>query len=266
MRLNKRVLLLTLVLAAFMAVNPAFAAEATSSNPLETLGINMGFMISQWINFGVVFLLLTVLLWRPLTNAMDARTAKIKKGVEDAAAAANARRNAEAEAEKILAQATREAQQTVAASQGRGEEVAKQVEAEARKNAEKIMADAKVAATTARDVELAGLRGQVTQIAVAIAQRLIGETLDEKRQKALVSEFLTSVPANAKNLTGSVEVTSAMPLDDAEKDKVKKALGASDVAFKVDPSILGGLVISAGGRVIDGSVRNNLNALSGRLN
>lgn len=265
MRLNKRLVLLTLAIAALMAVNPAFAAEE-DAGPLGALGINGGFLVAQLINFGLVFALLTFLLWKPILNALDSRAAKIKKGLEDAAAAANARRNAEVEAEKILSQAQREAQQNVAASQGRGEEVAKQVEAEARKNADKILADAKVAATTARDAELAGLRGQVTSIAVAIAQRLIGETLDEKRQKALVSDFLSAVPANAKNLSGAVEVTSAMPLEAAEQDKVKKALGASDVTYKVDPTILGGLVVRSGDRVIDGSVRNNLNALSGRLN
>lgn len=265
MRVNKNVVLLTLVMAALMVVSPAFAAEE-STNPLDTLGINMGFMISQWINFGLVFLLLTTLLWRPLVNAMDARTAKIKKGIEDAAAAANARRNAEVEAEKIINQAQREAQQRVAESQGKGEDVAKQVEAEARKQADKIIADAKAASTAARDAELAGLRGQVTSIAVAIAQQLIGKTLDEKRQKELVSEFLSNVPASAQNLGGAVEVTSAMPLEDAEQEKVKKALGASGVIFKVDPAILGGLIVRAGDRVIDGSVRNNLTNLSGRLN
>jgi len=264
MRLNKKLMLLTLAVTALTAVSPAFAAE--DAGPLGALGINGGFLISQIVNFAVVFGLLTFLLWRPMTNAMDARSAKIKKGVEDAAAAANARRNAEVEAEKILSQAQREAQQNIAASQGKGEEVAKAVEAEARKQADKIIADAKVATTAARDAELAGLRGQVTSIAVAIAKNLIGETLDEKRQKSLVSDFLSAVPANAKNLSGSVEVTSAMPLENAEQDKVKKALGASDVTYKVDPAILGGLVVRAGDRVIDGSVRNNLNALSGRLN
>ncbi len=265
MRLNKKLLVLVLVMAALMVVNPAFAAEE-DAGPLGALGINGGFLISQLVNFIVVFGLLYFLLWGPMRNAMDARTAKIKKGIEDAAAAANARRNAEVEAEKILSQAQRESQQNIAASQGKGEEVAKAVEAEARKQAEKIIADAKVATTTARDAELAGLRGQVTSIAVAIAQRLIGETLDAKRQQTLVSEFLSAVPATAKNLSGSVEVTSAMPLEAAEQAKVKTALGASEVTYKVDPSILGGLVVRAGDRVIDGSVRNNLNALSGRLN
>lgn len=258
------VLLIVLAIAAF-SVTPAFAAEV-DGGPLATLGINGGFLISQLVNFGLVLLLLTTLLWRPVTNHLDARAAKIKQGIEDAAAAANARRNAEAEAEKILAQAQKEVSLKVGEGQTRAEEVAKQVESEARREAEKILADARVSTTTARDTELAGLRGQVTAIAVAISQRLIGETLDEKRQKKLVSDFLTAVPAEAKNLSGAVEVVSAMPLEAAEQDSVKKSIGAADATFSVDPAILGGLIIKAGGRVIDGSVKNNLNALASRLN
>ncbi|MBK8136079.1 MAG: F0F1 ATP synthase subunit B [Chloroflexi bacterium] len=262
---NKAFLLLIVMAILAFAVTPAFAAEE-GGDPLGALGINGGFLVAQWVNFGLIFVLLTVLLWRPIMNHLDARSAKIKQGIEDAAAAANARRNAEAEAEKILTQAQKEVSLKVGEGQSRAEEVAKQVEAEARKEAEKILADARVAATAARDAELAGLRGQVTAIAVAISQRLIGETIDEKRQKKLVSEFLTSVPADAKNLSGNVEVISAMPLEDAEQTSVKKAIGSSTVTFNVDPAILGGLVIRAGGRVIDGSVKNNLNAMASRLN
>jgi F-type H+-transporting ATPase subunit b len=243
-----------------------FTEHAEDPGALGALGINGGFLLAQWINFGIIFLALTFGLWRPIMNHLDARSAKIRQGIEDAAAAANARRNAEAEAEKILAQAQREVSVKVNEGQTRAEDVARQVEAEARREAEKILADARAAGTAARDAELAALRGQVTAIAVAISQRLLGETIDEKRQKKLVSDFLTAVPADARNLKGEVEVVSAMPLDADEQNKVKSAIGAQDARFTVDPTILGGLVIRAGGRVIDGSVRNNLNSLAGRLN
>jgi F0F1-type ATP synthase delta subunit len=58
-----------------------------------------------------------------------------------------------------------------------------------------------------------------------------------------------------------------MPLDTAEQDKVKRELtGAGSVSFKVDPAILGGLVIRSGDRVVDGSVRSNLGSAASRLN
>jgi F-type H+-transporting ATPase subunit b len=264
MRLNKRVILILVAVLLMTAVSPAFAAEEGGS-PLDALGINLGFLISQVVNFGLILALLTVLLWKPATNMLEERSRTIQRGLEDAAAAANARRNAEAEAEKILAQARMEAQQVVEQARSRGEEVAKSVESEARTAADRIRTEARTSAQSERDAELAGLRGQVAAISSAIAQRLIGATLDEKRQQALITEFFTKLPANAKDLGDNVTVVSAMPLEKAEQDRVKKELGAQNVTFTVDPSILGGLVVRSGDRVVDGSVRSGLSELSSRL-
>ena len=98
-----------------------------------------------------------------------------------------------------------------------------------------------------------------------MSQRLIGATLDEQRQQALVSDFFAKVPADAKSLKGSVEVVSAMPLSDDEKKLVAKEVGSKDLSYVVDPSILGGLVLRSEDRVVDGSVRSNLTELAGRL-
>ncbi|MDX1994310.1 MAG: F0F1 ATP synthase subunit B [bacterium] len=252
--------------AAEEAAEEEAAAEEESENPLDALGINLGGLISQLINFGVIFFILTTLLWRPITNMLDNRSATIAKGLEDAAAAANARRNAEAEAERILAQARAEAARIVEEGRARGDEVAKGVQSDARTEADRIRQEARVSAEAERNAELAGLRGQVTAISMALAQRLIGANLDETRQRAMVDEFFTKVPESARALSGPVTVVSAMPLGDAEKSKISQQLGSTDVTYAVDPSILGGLVVRAGDRVIDGSVRSGLNDLAARLN
>ena len=64
----------------------------------------------------------------------------------------------------------------------------------------------------------------------------------------------------------SAEVTSALPLTEVEQDAVKrdvlaKAGGDTTVAFRVDPAILGGLVIRVGDKVVDGSVAGQLGSL-----
>lgn len=246
------------------AVEGEAAAEAAVS-PLTPLGINAGFLIAQIINFLLIATLLGVFLWRPLVNLLDSRAAKIQKGLEDAAVAANARRNAEAEAERILASSRADVAKIIEEARGRADEVAKQIEAEARAEAEKIRAEARAAATAERDQQLADLRGQVAAISIAVAQRLIGESLDAKRQQALIDDFFAKVPEAARKLSGQVEVVSAMPLSEAEQQKVKKEIGADEVTFSVDPRILGGLIVRAGDRVVDGSVRSNLDELASRL-
>src|SRR5690606_33114819 len=104
-------------------------------------GLNAGYLLAQLVNFGIIFLALTFILWRPIVNMLDARTAKIEKGLEDAAVAANARKNAEAEAERIVAAARAEAAKVIEEARARGEELAKQIEATGQSDAERIRAE-----------------------------------------------------------------------------------------------------------------------------
>ena len=291
----KRLLALALVVMALLALAvPAFAQEATTeapagevaqqvenevssaeqsvevaaeaaANPLTPLGINAGFLAAPCINFLLLFGLLTFVLWRPMMNMLDSRNAKIAKGLEDAAAAASARQNAEVEAEKIVAGARQEANRVIDEARGKGDEVAKQVEAEAATEADKIRDDARTRAGEERDRQLADLRGQVASISVAMTEALIGVSLDEKRQAKLVSDFFTNVPKDALKLGDSLEIVSAMPLTADEQARVQKETGAKNVTYSVDPSLLGGLVVRSADRVVDGSVRSNLNELASRL-
>ncbi|MGB1288430.1 MAG: F0F1 ATP synthase subunit B, partial [Aggregatilineales bacterium] len=231
-------------------------------SPLEPLGINGGLLIVQIVNFILVAVLLTAILWNPARNMMDNRATEIAKGLEDASIAASARQNAETEAEKIMADARAEVAKSLEEARGRGDEVAKGIETDARSEAERIREEAQTDAASARDAELAGVRDQVLSIANAMTRRLIGETLDTGKQQQLVADFLTKLPEDAKSMTGDVEVVSAMPLTDDEQSRVTGELSASNVTFTVNPDILGGLIVRGSDRVVDGSVRSGLNDLS----
>ncbi|GCE04188.1 ATP synthase F1 subunit delta [Dictyobacter aurantiacus] len=66
------------------------------------------------------------------------------------------------------------------------------------------------------------------------------------------------------------EVTTAAPIDDAQKDIVRKALEHKTgkhiiMHSRVDPSILGGVVARVGDEIIDGSARNRLHILQQQL-
>ncbi len=71
-------------------------------------------------------------------------------------------------------------------------------------------------------------------------------------------------------LRSAARTTSAVPLTDQEKAALEKKLRArygSDLEFEyvVDPSILGGVVVRMGDKVIDGSVSGKLSALREKL-
>ena len=67
-----------------------------------------------------------------------------------------------------------------------------------------------------------------------------------------------------------VQVTSAVPLSDGQRDELKKTLSAalrSDpvIELRTDPNLLGGLVVLVGDRVYDTSVRTRLETLRTHL-
>ncbi len=232
---------------------------------MEALGINPGLMLIWLIAFIVVYTVMTRFIYDPLSNMLNERRNRIAKGLEDAAAAARARENAEAEAEKILAQARGEAQKVIDEARGRGEDVAGTIESEARQEAARIQYDAQNEAVAIRNAELGNLRDQVLNISVAVASRILGESISKGKQEALVNSFITELPEGAKGVGGSVEVVSAMPLTDGEQAQITSEVGADEADFSVDPAILGGLIVRWPGGMVDGSVRSQLNELARSL-
>jgi F-type H+-transporting ATPase subunit delta len=70
----------------------------------------------------------------------------------------------------------------------------------------------------------------------------------------------------ARGLTRA-EVTSAAPLTDEQITELKeqlrgKAAGQDvDISIKVDPALIGGIIVKLGSRMVDGSLRTKLNAI-----
>ncbi len=233
---------------------------------MEALGINLGLLIVQLIAFAIVFLTLNAWVYKPILDMMESRKTKIAQGLEDARVAAEARANAEKEAAKVLAEAQAEASKVVREATERAASAGKDVKAAAEAEAAKAREAAMAEAELERNRILGDLRGQVAALAIAAANKLVGDALDEKKQHALIDEFFSGVKGDkvvvAEGLTGdSAVVTSALPLTAKEQDAVKKSVSVKEFSFKVDPSILGGLVIKVGDKVLDGSVAGKLEGL-----
>ena len=239
---------------------------------MAALGINLGFLIFQILNFLVLVILLAKVGYQPIINMLEKRKLKIAQSMEDAQVAAEARLNAEKEAKEIIAKAQTEAAHRVRESTERAEASARAVLAEAEEEVVKMREGAMADVALERERILADLRGQVAALAIAAAQKLVGEALDEKRQRVLINEFFSGVKAGKvvvleeTALRGaSAEITSALPLTDAEKESARKNIlaqtGSQTVTFRVDPDILGGLVVKVGDKILDGSVAGQLAAL-----
>ena len=241
---------------------------------LNAMGINGPFLLSQVVNFGILFLALSVLVWRPLMKTLDDRREMLRQQEEDAEAVAQVRAEIDQERSQLIAEAKAEADKLLAEARSTAREMADQASAEARQEADGLLAQARLEAEEERDRTLGQMREQIAALAVAAAYKLVGESLDEKRQRALVDEFFSGVregkvevlPEDVGPAAGAVVVTSAVPLTDEEQGSVRQDLVSrlgegAEVSFQVDPQILGGLLVRVGDRVIDGSLAGQLGQL-----
>ena len=244
---------------------------------MAQLGLNLGYLIVQIICFFIIFVVVRVWIVKPLQKMLENRRLKLAKGLEDARVAEEARANAEKEAAGILSEAQVKAAHIVAEATERADSAMEELKAEAEKEITKEREATLVEVEQERARMLGDLRGQVAALAIAAAEKLVGETLDEKRQHALLAEFFSGVKSGkvmvleGAGLEGSAaEVTSALPLTTEEQAAVKKDVLAkigrqATISFRIDPSILGGLVIRVGDKVVDGSVAGKLEGLRQNL-
>jgi F-type H+-transporting ATPase subunit delta len=81
----------------------------------------------------------------------------------------------------------------------------------------------------------------------------------------VIQDIIKAYRTLAANARGEIaaEVTSAVPLSDEQVASLKETLKASmgkDVTLqsRVDPSLLGGLIVKVGSRMIDSSLKTKL--------
>jgi len=240
---------------------------------MEKLGISLGYLLFQIFNFTIMCVLLYAWAYKPILRMLDNRKKKIAQGLEDARIASEARANAEQEAGKVVAEAQNRANQLIREATDRSEALAREIRANAEAEASKEREVALTEVQLERDHMLSDLRSQIGALAIAAAQKLVGEALDEHRQHVLIDEFFSGVRAgrvvvleNANISGSSAEVVSALPLSNDEMETVKRDIltkvgSHATVSFRVDPNILGGLVIRVGGKQLDASVAGQLETL-----
>ena len=243
---------------------------------MEKLGINLTLLLAQIVNIVILILLLRSVSYKPIIKFLDGRREKIAKGLEDARKAEARLANIEADYSKRMDEARAEGQKVVAEMTANAEKQASAIIVKANEDAARIKAQAQEEAELERNKALADLRTQVVSLSMAAANKLVGESLDANRQRALVDEFFSGVKSGKVALLepgvsasgAKAEVTSALPLSANEQASIKADLtsrGASDVEFKVDPKILGGLLVRVGDRVVDASVSGRMEALKASL-
>jgi F-type H+-transporting ATPase subunit b len=158
--------------------------------------INPGLMVWTVITFIVLVLVLNRYAWKPLLKVLHDRESEIRRALEEAERARVESAELLKRNEQNLAKAEEEYRKIVHEGKAFADKVREEVVAKARQQAQRELEHAKE--EIQRDVDAAKqqLRGEVADLAIQAAGRILEESLDARKQKKIVDDFLNRLPKN----------------------------------------------------------------------
>ena len=168
--------------------------EAHVATPFD---INAGLIIWTLIVFGILLLLLWRFAWPTIVKSVEEREHRIAKQLADAERAnAEAQRLLE-EHKAAIAQARTEAQDIVAKSKVVAQKEREVLLTKAHEEQEQLLERARREIAAERDKAIVALRREAVDLSIAAATKLVETNLDSEANRKLVTEYLAGIERKA---------------------------------------------------------------------
>ena len=160
-------------------------------------------LIVELLAFLLILWILRRYVWPPLRKAMDQRQATIRKQLEDAEEAARKLKAAEERYQSALSEARTEAAKIRDTARADADRLREELREQALAEVARIKQRADEQLASERDQVVRELRAEIGGLAVTLAERIIGESLDDDdARRATVDRFLTDLDAMADGADG----------------------------------------------------------------
>ncbi len=149
------------------------------------------------VNFILLFILLKIFLFKPVGKIMDERTRTIQ---DDLDAARKSKEEAEAlkkEYEDSISEAKEKAQEIIMKAHEDAESEKSAILKKSQEEADQMISDANKTIENERKRVLAQAQTQIADLAIEAASKIIGENLDDEKNRRLVDEFLSDEEGDA---------------------------------------------------------------------
>jgi len=161
---------------------------------MGAIGIDWQVLLAQFVNFAILFGLLSVLLYKPMRRMLDERSNKIKESMEQAEQIKEQMTKSEEQVKLQLDTARREGQDILAQAAQMGERLKEEAKGEARQEAEVIVARARTEIERERDQAIDEVKREFVDLAITAAEKVVNESLDRDKHRRLIEEVLEQAP------------------------------------------------------------------------
>ena len=160
-------------------------------NPLVQL--DPGLFVWTIITFLILLGVLTRFAWKPLLKALETREDEISQSLEDAEKAKQELERLSAESDEIIAKARSEAQGIVSEGKKAAEQLTATTLNKAKEEAMANLSAAKEQIKIERDKAIVEIKGEVVNLSLSIAEKLVKKNLSKEDNKSLIDESLKNV-------------------------------------------------------------------------
>lgn len=157
---------------------------------MDKLGIEPKLLIAQIINFAIIIVVLTKLLYKPILDMLQKRKKEIATGLELTEKMRIEEQKFEEKKQKMLQITRREAQEIIEEARKQGKEEEKEIIAAAHKDAEAIIAKGHVDIEQNRIEMEKEVQGSAVELAVAMAKRLLTGVLSNEDKHKLIAKHI----------------------------------------------------------------------------
>ncbi len=161
------------------------------NNPLVQL--DPGLFVWTIITFLLLLTVLAKFAWKPLLNILKEREDFIKSSLNDAEKAQQELARLNAEVEAIINKARGEAQSILAQGKAAATKLKDETLNDAKEKANMVIADAEKQIQVQKEKAIAEIKGEVVNLSLSVAEKLIKKNLSADDNKALIDESLTHV-------------------------------------------------------------------------
>jgi F-type H+-transporting ATPase subunit b len=157
---------------------------------------NPGLIVWTIISFLILLIVLAKFAWNPILKMLGDREGQIRTALEQAERARTEAAEMIKQNEKNLARAEEEYQKMIRDGKAFAEKMKDEIVVKAKQQAQQELKQA--AEEIQRNVEAAKLqlRSEVADLAIQATEKILGETLDENRQKKLADSVINTLPKN----------------------------------------------------------------------
>jgi len=174
-------------------------AEGEEVSEAKDLYPAPGELIVGLVAFAILFFFTWKWVLPRFKQVLEERREKIQGEMERAEATRREAEKLEEEYRKQLAGAREEANKIIEEARATAEQLRRDLQAKAEEEAQATVARAQEEIRAERDRAFQELRAQIGSIAVELAERVVGQALDEKAHKRLIGEFIDEVASGASS-------------------------------------------------------------------